>query len=70
MLRHLNYLKKSYTKYKNTFIDKILYAESHVPVTLKTIINEIIEKVAKSKVKDYKSLTSKSLFKFMDLIDI
>jgi hypothetical protein len=30
-------------KYKNTFIDKILYAESHVPVTLKTIINEIIE---------------------------
>lgn len=33
-------------------------------------INEIIEKIAKSKVKDYKSLTNKSLFKFMDLIDM
>ena len=34
-----------------------------------TII-EIIEKIANSKVKDYKSLTNKSLFKFMDLIDM
>jgi uncharacterized protein YfkK (UPF0435 family) len=33
-------------------------------------ISEIIEKIAKSKVKDYKSLTNKSLFKFMDLIDM
>ena len=33
-------------------------------------INEIVEKIAKSKVKDYKSLTNKSLFKFMDLIDM
>ena len=33
-------------------------------------INEIIEKIANSKVKDYKSLTNKSLFKFMDLIDM
>ena len=33
-------------------------------------INEIIEKIAKSKVKDYKSLTNKTLFKFMDLIDM
>jgi hypothetical protein len=33
-------------------------------------INEIIEKIAKSNVKDYKSLTNKSLFKFMDLIDM
>jgi len=33
-------------------------------------INEIIEKIAKRKVKDYKSLTNKSLFKFMDLIDM
>jgi hypothetical protein len=32
-------------------------------------INEIIEKIANSKVKDYKSLTNKSLFKFMDLVD-
>ena len=33
-------------------------------------ISEIINKIAKSKVKDYKSLTNKSLFKFMDLIDM
>ena len=33
-------------------------------------ISEIIEKIAKSKVKDYKSLTNKALFKFMDLIDM
>jgi hypothetical protein len=32
-------------------------------------INEIIHKIANSKVKDYKSLTNKSLFKFMDLIE-
>ena len=33
-------------------------------------ISEIVERIAKSKVKDYKSLTNKSLFKFMDLIDM
>lgn len=33
-------------------------------------INEVIERIASSKVKDYKSLTNKSLFKFMDLIEI
>ena len=33
-------------------------------------IYEVIEKIAKSKVKDYKSLTNKTLFKFMDLIDM
>jgi hypothetical protein len=33
-------------------------------------ISEIIEKLANSKVKNYKSLTNKSLFKFMDLIDM
>jgi len=33
-------------------------------------INEIIEKIANSKVKDYKSLTNKTLFKFMDLIEM
>jgi hypothetical protein len=32
-------------------------------------INEIINKIANSKVKDYKSFTNKSLFKFMDLIE-
>jgi hypothetical protein len=31
---------------------------------------EIINKIANSKVKDYKSLTNKALFKFMDLIDM
>ena len=33
-------------------------------------ITEIIEKIANSKVKDYKSLTNKTLFKFMDLVDM
>jgi hypothetical protein len=33
-------------------------------------ISDIIHKIANSKVKDYKSLTNKSLFKFMDLIDM
>ncbi len=33
-------------------------------------ISEVINKIANSKVKDYKSLTNKSLFKFMDLIDM
>jgi hypothetical protein len=33
-------------------------------------INEVVERIAKSKVKDYKSLTNKTLFKFMDLIDM
>jgi hypothetical protein len=33
-------------------------------------ISEVIEKIANSKVKDFKSLTNKSLFKFMDLIDM
>jgi len=33
-------------------------------------ISEIVEKIANSKVKDYKSLTTKTLFKFMDLIDM
>lgn len=34
------------------------------------IITDIIEKIAKCKVKDYKSLTNKSLFKFMDLVEM
>lgn len=33
-------------------------------------IHEIIEKIANSKVKDYKSLSSKTIFKYMDLIDM
>jgi hypothetical protein len=33
-------------------------------------IMEVIEKIAHSKVKDYKSLTNKALFKFMDMIEM
>jgi len=33
-------------------------------------IEEVVKIIANSKVKDYKSLTNKSLFKFMDLIDM
>ena len=33
-------------------------------------ISEVIKKIANSKVKDYKSLSNKTLFKFMDLIDM
>ena len=33
-------------------------------------ITEIIERIANSKAKDYKSLTNKTVFKFMDLIDM
>jgi hypothetical protein len=33
-------------------------------------ITEVIEIIAHSKVKDYKSLTNKTIFKFMDMIDM
>lgn len=33
-------------------------------------IIEVIKKIAHSKVKDYKSLTNKTIFKFMDMIDM
>jgi hypothetical protein len=33
-------------------------------------ITEIIERISISKVKDYKSLTNKTIFKFMDMIDM
>jgi hypothetical protein len=33
-------------------------------------IMEVIEIIANSKVKDYKSLTNKTIFKFMDMIDM
>lgn len=33
-------------------------------------IGEVVERIANSKVKDFKSLTNKTLFKFMDLIDM
>ena len=31
---------------------------------------KIINKIANSKAKDYKSLTSKTIFKFMDMVDM
>jgi hypothetical protein len=33
-------------------------------------INEFITKLAKSKTKDYKSLSNKAIFKYMDLVDL
>jgi hypothetical protein len=33
-------------------------------------IKEIVEKIANSDVKKYKSLTKKTIFKFMDLVDM
>ena len=33
-------------------------------------VAEVITKITNSKVKDYKSLTNKSLFKFMDMVDM
>jgi hypothetical protein len=43
--------------------------DDYLPIEGYTI-SEVIVKIANSKVKDYKSLTNKSLFKFMDLIDM
>ena len=33
-------------------------------------IAQVIDKIARSKTKDYKSLTNKALFKFMDLVNL
>lgn len=33
-------------------------------------VQEVVERIASSKVKDFKSLTNKALFKFMDLVDM
>lgn len=53
---------------------KDLYQDNEEDVDYEKIegftITQIIEKIANSKVKDYKSLSNKSLFKFMDLIDM
>jgi len=54
------YKKDMYEKYSETDYEKISGYT----------INEVIERIAVSKVKDYKSLTNKSLFKFMDLVDM
>lgn len=54
------YKKEMYEKYSETDYERISGYT----------INEVIERIAISKVKDYKSLTNKSLFKFMDLVDM
>ena len=53
--------------YKKELYDKS--SCSYEKIDNMTII-EIIEKLARSKVKDYKSLTNKTIFKFMDMIDM
>jgi hypothetical protein len=54
------YKKELYENYQDSYYEKI-----HGYT-----INEIVHHIANSKIKDYKSLTNKSLFKFMDLIDM
>ena len=47
-----------------------LYATlTHEPIDGMNIV-QIIDKIARSKTKDYKSLTNKALFKFMDLVNL
>lgn len=50
--------------------NKELYESNNTNLIDGLTINKVIEKIANSKVKDYKSLTNKALFKFMDLIDM
>lgn len=49
---------------------KNLYDGASVEFIDGMTIPQVIERIAKSKTKDYKSLTNKALFKFMDLIDM
>jgi hypothetical protein len=51
--------------YKKDLYDAVKYE----PIDGMTI-PELISKLACSKVKDYKSLTNKAVFKFMDLIEM
>ena len=51
----------SFNEYKNSNRGLILSS---------AIFIEIIEKISHSKVKDYKSLTNKTIFKFMDMIEM
>ena len=49
--------------------EKELYEkETSLKIDNYTVV-QLVEQIAKSKVKDYKSLTNKSLFKFMDLVE-
>jgi len=49
---------------------KDIYGDNNYELIDGMTINQVIYKIAKSKVKDYKSLTNKSLFKFMDLVEM
>jgi hypothetical protein len=55
--------------YKNDLFDNTKGSLNYEKIEGLTI-SEITEKIANSRVKDYKSLTNKSLFKFMDLIEM
>jgi len=45
------------------------YEEDELEISGKTIV-ETVRLLAKSKVKDYKSLTNKAVFKYMDLVEM
>ena len=45
------------------------YEEDELEISGKTIV-ETVTLLAKSKVKDYKSLTNKAVFKYMDLVEM
>jgi hypothetical protein len=49
---------------------KDMYEEDKYELINGMTIVEVVERLAKSKTKDYKSLTNKSLFKFMDLVEM
>ena len=55
--------------YKKEFYENVDDDEEYELIEGFTI-TEIIERIANSKVKDYKSLTNKTIFKFMDMIDM
>ncbi len=54
--------------YKKDFYDSI--DDEEYELIEGFTINEIIERIANSKAKDFKSLTNKTIFKFMDMIDM
>jgi hypothetical protein len=49
---------------------KDMYGENDYELIGGMTIVQVVEHLANSKVKDYKSLTNKSLFKFMDLVEM
>lgn len=49
---------------------KDMYGENNYDLIDGLTIVEVVEHIANSKVKDYKSLTNKTLFKFMDLVEM